>query len=40
MTRTADSTITVSPIDVMTFDDDGRIGEMRAFWGSEDFSVH
>ena len=38
-TRTADATYVVSPIDVMTFDDDGRITSMRAFWGPADMTV-
>ena len=32
-------TYTVAPIDVMTFDDDGRITSMRAFWGDTDMVV-
>lgn len=39
VTETADSTITVDPIDVMTFDEDARITGMRAYWSSEDISV-
>ncbi|WP_395690993.1 nuclear transport factor 2 family protein [Nocardioides sp.] len=31
-----DATVTVSPIEVMTFDDEGRITSMRAWWGDED----
>lgn len=31
-----DATYTISPIDVMTFDDEGRITSMRAFWGDTD----
>jgi steroid delta-isomerase len=30
-------TQTLDIIDVMVFDDDGRIASMRAFWSSEDF---
>lgn len=26
----------ITPIDVMTFDDDGRITSMRAYWGAAD----
>ncbi|GAB2651568.1 nuclear transport factor 2 family protein [Prescottella soli] len=32
-------TITVEPIDVMTFDDRGRITSMRAIWTTEDIVV-
>ena len=28
--------VTIEPIDVMTFDDEGRITSMRAFWSPED----
>jgi steroid Delta-isomerase len=38
-TKAGDKTYTLSPIDVMTFDDDGRITSMRAFWGDDDLSV-
>ncbi len=38
-TKAGDSTFTLSPIDVMTFDDDGRITSMRAFWGEADMVV-
>ena len=30
---------TVAPVDVMTFDDDGLITSMRAFWGDADMQV-
>lgn len=33
---TADQVITIEPIDVMTFDDDGFITSMRAFWSASD----
>lgn len=36
VTRTGDRTLTVSPIDVMSFDDEGRITSLRAFWSPED----
>ncbi|RJO69833.1 steroid delta-isomerase [Nocardia panacis] len=36
VTTVAGQRFTVSPIDVMEFDADGRILTMRAFWGSED----
>jgi steroid Delta-isomerase len=32
-------TYTLSPFDVMTFDDDGRITSMRAYWGDEDLTI-
>jgi steroid delta-isomerase len=32
-------TYTLSPIDVMTFDDDGLVTGMRAFWGPADMGV-
>jgi steroid delta-isomerase len=32
-------TYSLSPIDVMTFDDSGLITSMRAFWGSADLGV-
>jgi steroid delta-isomerase len=38
-TKAGERTYTLSPIDVMTFDDDGLITSMRAFWGSEDMQV-
>ncbi|MEV4999908.1 nuclear transport factor 2 family protein [Nocardioides sp. LML1-1-1.1] len=39
VTKAGDQTYTLSPIDVMTFDDDGRITSMRAFWSGEDMVV-
>ncbi|WP_205473871.1 nuclear transport factor 2 family protein [Nocardioides sp. SYSU D00038] len=39
VSRAGDQTYTLSPIDVMTFDDDGRITSMRAFWSGEDMVV-
>lgn len=36
VTETGGKTITVEPIDVMTFDEDARITGMRAFWSAED----
>lgn len=36
VTETGGKTITVEPIDVMTFDEDARITGMRAFWSPED----
>ena len=32
VTQTGDSSMTVSVIEVMEFDDDGRIATMRAYW--------
>ncbi len=34
--QVGDSTFVAPTIDVMTFDDDGRITTMRAFWGESD----
>ncbi len=39
VTKAGEATYTLSPIDVMTFDDDGRITSMRAFWSGEDMVV-
>lgn len=39
VTKAGERTYTLSPIDVMTFDDDGRITSMRAYWGDEDLVV-
>lgn len=39
VTRADGATYTLSPIDVMTFDDAARITSMRAFWSGEDMSV-
>ncbi|GAA3529876.1 nuclear transport factor 2 family protein [Nocardioides daeguensis] len=36
VTKAGDQTYTLAPIDVMTFDDDGKITSMRAFWAGED----
>jgi steroid delta-isomerase len=38
-TITEGATYTLSPIDVMTFDDDGKITSMKAFWGPNDMGV-
>jgi steroid delta-isomerase len=35
-TKLGDSSIIAPTIDVMTFDDDGRITVMRAFWSEGD----
>lgn len=39
VTRTEGATYTLAPFDVMTFDDDGKITSMRAFWGDADMQV-
>ncbi|WP_436697849.1 nuclear transport factor 2 family protein [Nocardioides sp. BYT-33-1] len=39
VTKAGDQTYTLAPIDVMTFDDHGRITSMRAFWAGEDMVV-
>lgn len=37
---TADGvTYTVAPIDVMTFEDNGKISSMRAYWGDADMTI-
>lgn len=36
VTDTGDMKITMAPLEVMTFDDDGLITSMRAFWSDED----
>ena len=38
-TKAGDQTYTLAPIDVMTFDDEGRITSMKAYWGDGDMSV-
>lgn len=40
VTEVEDQKFEISPIDVMTFDDDGKIASMRAFWGPEDMITH
>jgi steroid delta-isomerase len=37
--KAGDLTYTIAPIDVMTFNDDGRIASMRAFWSDADMVV-
>lgn len=32
-------TYTLAPFDAMTFDDDGRITSMRAYWGEQDMVI-
>ena len=39
ITRAGDKTYTLSPIDAMTFDDDGLITTMRAYWGDNDMVI-
>ncbi len=39
VTETGDQTITVEPIDVMTFDEQARITSMRAVWSAVDMTV-
>jgi steroid delta-isomerase len=39
VTRVGDQTYTLAPVDVMTFDDAGRITGMRAFWSDADMEV-
>ena len=39
VTRADGATYTLSPFDVMTFDDDGRITSMRAFWAGDDMVI-
>lgn len=39
VTKAGDASYTLAPIDVMTFDDDGLITSMRAFWSGEDMVV-
>jgi steroid delta-isomerase len=38
-TKAGEKTYTLSPIDVMTFDDDGLITSMRAYWGDADLTA-
>ena len=38
-TTTDGATFTLAPFDVMTFDDDGRVTSMRAFWSDADMTV-
>ena len=32
-------TYTLAPVDVMVFDDDGKITSMRAYWADEDLTI-
>ncbi|WP_054813553.1 nuclear transport factor 2 family protein [Nocardia arizonensis] len=36
VTKFGDNRLTITPIDVMEFDDEGRITSMRAYWGQDD----
>lgn len=38
-TRAPEQTIVIEPIDVMTFDDDGAITSMRAYWSPQDIVI-
>ncbi|KAA5838031.1 nuclear transport factor 2 family protein [Saccharopolyspora hirsuta] len=38
-TETPDGVVEIEPIDVMTFDEFGRITSMQAFWSAEDVQV-
>jgi steroid delta-isomerase len=38
-TKAGEQTYTLSPIDVMTFDDDGLITSMKAYWGNDDMVI-
>ena len=38
-TKAGDQTYTLAPIDVMTFDEHGKITSMRAFWADTDLLV-
>jgi len=38
-TKAGDQTYTLAPIDVMTFDDEGLITSMKAYWSNADLSV-
>lgn len=39
VTKAGGQRMTLSPIDTMEFDDEGRIIRMRAYWGADDMSV-
>lgn len=39
VTRVGEQTYTLAPIDLMTFDDEGRITTMRAFWSNDDMQI-
>jgi steroid Delta-isomerase len=39
VTRAGGATYTLAPIDAMTFDDDGLVTSMRAYWGDADMAI-
>ena len=39
VTRADGATYTLPPFDVMVFDDDGRITDMRAYWADTDMGI-
>lgn len=39
VTKADGATYTLSPFDVMSFDDDGKISSMRAFWSGDDMVI-
>lgn len=39
VTKVGDQSYTLAPVDVMTFNDEGKILSMRAFWSSDDMQV-
>ncbi|MBF6211990.1 nuclear transport factor 2 family protein [Nocardia puris] len=39
VTKVGDQTFTLTPIDVMEFDDEGRITTMRAYWSQDDMRI-
>lgn len=39
VTKAGDQKFTLAPIDVMEFDEDGKITSMKAFWGPDDMVV-
>jgi steroid delta-isomerase len=38
-TKAGEQTYTLAPIDVMTFDEDGKITSMKAYWSDADMQV-
>lgn len=39
VTRSDGKTITIAPLDVMTFNVAGKVTAMRAYWGGEDLTI-
>ncbi|WP_327144457.1 nuclear transport factor 2 family protein [Nocardia sp. NBC_01327] len=39
VTKFGDQQMTLSPIDIMEFDDEGKIVSMRAYWGQDDMAL-